>query len=71
MSGFGLVDDVIPEPFGGAHADPDKMAETIKYYLINTLSELNIIDPENRINLRIEKLSKMGFYDEIEVDIHN
>ena len=67
MSGFGLVDDVIPEPLGGAHADPEKMAETLKYYLIETLSDLNKINFEDRINLRIEKLSNMGFYDEIDV----
>ncbi len=71
MSGFGLVDDVIPEPFGGAHAHHEKMAEIIKYYLINTLNELNVLKPDERVNLRIEKLSKMGFYDEIEVNTHS
>ncbi len=64
MSGFGLVDDVIPEPLGGAHADPEKMAETLKEYLVKSLEELNAIGPETRINNRIEKFSKMGFYDE-------
>jgi len=68
MSGFGLVDDVIPEPVGGAHSDHEQMAETLKYYLLETLAVLNGIDPETRINQRIEKLSKMGFYDEIEVN---
>jgi acetyl-CoA carboxylase carboxyl transferase subunit alpha len=66
MSGFGLVDDVVKEPLGGAHADHERMAETLKYYLINTLAELNKIDPDERINQRIEKFSKMGFYDEVE-----
>jgi len=69
MSSFGLVDDVIPEPIGGAHSDPEKMAETLKYYLINSLSDLNKINPDDRINLRIEKLSKMGFYDETDIAI--
>ena len=66
MSGFGLVDDVIPEPLGGAHSDHEKMADTLKYYLIETLAELNKFTPDERINLRIEKLSKMGFYDELD-----
>ena len=66
MNGFGLVDDVIPEPPGGAHSDPDKMAETIKEYLLASLEELNKLSPEERINQRIEKFSKMGFYDEVE-----
>ncbi len=71
MSSFGLVDDVIPEPLGGAHADPEKMAETLKYYLINNLTDINKINAEERINLRIEKLSNMGFYDEIDVATDN
>jgi len=67
MSGFGLVDDVIPEPLGGAHANHEEMAETLKEYLISTIAQLSTIDPETRVNQRIEKLSGMGFYDEIEV----
>jgi acetyl-CoA carboxylase carboxyl transferase subunit alpha len=68
MSGFGLVDDVIPEPLGGAHADPEKTAAILKEYLLKSLHELHAIDPETRIEQRIEKFSKMGFYDEIEVE---
>ena len=69
MSGFGLVDDVIPEPLGGAHADPEKMAETLKYYLITAIASLKSLSPAARIDQRIEKLSKMGFYDEVEVAV--
>jgi len=64
MSGFGLVDDVIPEPFGGAHTDPEAMAATLKNYLSTTLSALNKIPAEQRILDRIDKFSKMGFYEE-------
>jgi acetyl-CoA carboxylase carboxyl transferase subunit alpha len=66
MSGFGLVDDVIPEPVGGAHADHEQMAITLKAYLVKTLAGLLKTDPETRINQRIEKFSKMGSYDEVE-----
>ncbi len=65
MSQFGLVDDVLPEPLGGAHSDPEQMAATIKQYLIDSIAELNKLDPETRISNRIEKFSKMGFYDEV------
>src|ERR1700759_2177656 len=67
MSGFGLADDVIPEPLGGAHANPEEMAERLKAYLVKTLAELNKKKPEQRIDERIEKFSKMGFYDELPV----
>lgn len=63
MSGFGLVEDVIPEPLGGAHADPEKMADTLKQYLYNSIAELNKIGAETRIAQRIDKFSKMGFYE--------
>ncbi len=65
MSSFGLVDDVIPEPLGGAHADPEKMAETLKNYLVTSIASLEKLSPELRIEQRIEKMSRMGFYDEI------
>lgn len=65
MNSFGLVDDVIPEPLGGAHAKPEEMAQALQQYLIKTLAELYNIKPETRIDQRIEKFSKMGFYDEV------
>lgn len=71
MSGFGLVDDVIPEPIGGAHFDPDQMAETLKAYLIKSLAELDKLSPDTRINQRIDKFSSMGFYDEVETLVNN
>ncbi len=65
MSSFGLVDGVLPEPVGGAHAKPEEMAETLKNYLLKTLSELTVKSADQRIEERIEKFSKMGFYDEL------
>jgi len=65
MSSFGLVDGVIPEPVGGAHAYPEEMAAALKKFLQKTLKELGNIDPDERIRQRIEKFSAMGFYDEI------
>lgn len=67
MSGFGLVDDVIPEPIGGAQTDPEQMAATLKQYLLKSIHELMPMDAETRINQRIEKFSAMGFYDEVAV----
>jgi len=64
MSEFGLVDEVLPEPIGGAHAQPEAMAETLKAYILKTIASLKKINAEKRINQRIEKFSKMGFYEE-------
>ncbi|GBL35767.1 acetyl-coenzyme A carboxylase carboxyl transferase subunit alpha [Filimonas sp.] len=65
MNSFGLVDGVIAEPLGGAHTYPEEMAVVLKKYLVKTLKELLAIDPEKRIADRIEKFSKMGFYEEV------
>ncbi len=64
MRGFGLVDEVLPEPLGGAHTAPEAMAGTLKDYLVRTLAELQPLAPETRIQQRIEKFSKMGFWEE-------
>lgn len=64
MKNFGLVDDVLKEPNGGAHARPEEMAATLKQYLTGTINELNTLSPEKRVADRIEKFSGMGFYQE-------
>lgn len=69
MKGFGLVDGIIPEPLGGAHARPEEMAHALKQHLLVTLGELNNIDTETRVQQRIEKFSRMGFYDELPEEV--
>ncbi|RYF88668.1 MAG: acetyl-CoA carboxylase carboxyl transferase subunit alpha, partial [Chitinophagaceae bacterium] len=64
MLGFGLVDDVIPEPLGGAHWDYDEAAALLKHYLVPTIKQLQTIDPDTRVRNRIEKFEKMGFWEE-------
>jgi acetyl-CoA carboxylase carboxyl transferase subunit alpha len=65
MKGFNLVDDVLKEPIGGAHARPEEMAAIVKDYLVKTIANLQSLDAETRIQQRIDKFSKMGFYDEV------
>jgi acetyl-CoA carboxylase carboxyl transferase subunit alpha len=65
MKGFGLVDDIIPEPAGGAHWDYMEAAQILKNYLAEIIKELKTIPTEQRINERIEKFGKMGFWEEI------
>jgi acetyl-CoA carboxylase carboxyl transferase subunit alpha len=65
MKGFNLVDDVIQEPLGGAHSNPLEMATRLKDYLIKSLAELSKKDAEKRIEERISKFEKMGFYEEL------
>jgi acetyl-CoA carboxylase carboxyl transferase subunit alpha len=68
MKGFGLVDELIPEPIGGAHWDYDEASAILKSYLVKNLDSVIRIPAEDRINNRIEKFSKMGFWEEESVD---
>ncbi|WP_026947458.1 acetyl-CoA carboxylase carboxyltransferase subunit alpha [Algoriphagus marincola] len=60
MKGNGLIDEIIPEPLGGAHRDLITMSETIKDTILKTLKELDKQKPEKRIDQRIEKFCSMG-----------
>ena len=64
MLGFGLIDGIIPEPVGGAHWDYNEAATILKNYLIPVIQELKQQTPEQRVNNRIEKFCKMGFWEE-------
>ena len=64
MIEFGLVDGMIPEPSGGAHWDYDAAAQILKQHLLPVLAELKKISAEERIQQRIEKYGKMGFWEE-------
>lgn len=64
MLGFGLIDGIIPEPVGGSHWDYNESAQILKEYLIPVIKELKQIPPADRVNMRIEKFGKMGFWEE-------
>jgi len=66
MKSFGLVDEIVPEPDGGAHWDYDQAAELLKQSIVNAINEFRNMNPEERINQRIEKFEKMGFWDVVE-----
>jgi len=66
MLKFGLVDGIIPEPIGGSHWDYDQAASILKAFLLPVIKELKAIPPEQRVEQRIEKFGKMGFWDEVD-----
>jgi acetyl-CoA carboxylase carboxyl transferase subunit alpha len=60
MVKLGLVDDVIPEPAGGAHEDYDESARLLRERLVSTLGELSKLGSNELIQRRYEKFRKMG-----------
>ena len=57
---FGLIDDIVPEPAGGAHTDPAAAAENLREYLRRYLDELSTLDAGQLVDHRYMKFRKMG-----------
>lgn len=55
-----LIDVLVKEPDGGAHTNYDEIFKTVKTEIIKQIKALSKINPEKRIEKRIEKFSKMG-----------
>ncbi|WP_256001872.1 MULTISPECIES: acetyl-CoA carboxylase carboxyltransferase subunit alpha [Pedobacter] len=60
MYSNGLIDGIIREPLGGAHQNPEQMAETMKAQIISDLKELKEMDKDQMIAARIDKFCAMG-----------
>ncbi|HEY1375954.1 MAG TPA: acetyl-CoA carboxylase carboxyltransferase subunit alpha [Gemmataceae bacterium] len=61
---LGVIDDVIPEPLGGAHRDPREMGATLKTYLLRYLRELSQIPIDDLLDGRYRKFRAMGVVDD-------
>ncbi|MCG6976396.1 MAG: acetyl-CoA carboxylase carboxyltransferase subunit alpha [Acidiferrobacterales bacterium] len=61
---LGLVDEILPEPLGGAQRDTDAMAATLKSALIASVKELVKIEPDRLADLRYQRLMKFGVFEE-------
>ena len=59
-----LVDQVVPEPLGGAHRDPDLMADRLKAALLDNLEHLMDLSVETLVNDRYQRLLGHGVYKE-------
>lgn len=65
MLDFGLIDEIVKEPLGGAHADPEGMAKILKKHIKKELTELLDEKPETRIKKRLAKYSRMGQFKKV------
>ena len=57
---LGLVDEIIPEPLGGAHKEPDEVAGRIADCIENQLDELEALDPDDLLDKRYQRLLAYG-----------
>ncbi|HSR87467.1 MAG TPA: acetyl-CoA carboxylase carboxyltransferase subunit alpha [Pontiella sp.] len=58
-----LADEIVPEPKGGAHANPAAMAENLKAALLRNLDELSMQSPEELMQDRYDKFRAMGIFE--------
>jgi len=59
-----LVDDIIPEPLGGAHYDKATTFKTVEQYIMKAYNELKDLSTTELVAQRMDKYSKMGEYKE-------
>ena len=60
----GLVDEIIPEPLGGAHRDMNQMAKTLKSSLISVLNKVIAVPLERLLEQRYDRLMHYGEFEE-------
>ncbi len=59
---LGVIDEIVKEPLGGAHRDPQRMAGILKEVAERDLRELEKIDIEDLLRIRYEKFRRMGTF---------
>ena len=57
-----VIDEIIPEPLGGAHTNPEEMAGTIKERILENLNAIIDLDPNELLTKRYQKFRRLGRY---------
>lgn len=60
-----IVDDIVPEPLGGAHKDKKTMGENLKKSIFKSLNKLKKLSGEELVNQRYDRFRDIGYYSEI------
>ena len=61
---LGICDEVIKEPLGGAHRNPDEIADSLKNAILKYIKELKTIDPDSFLENRIHRYDRMGVFND-------
>jgi len=59
-----LIDEIVPEPTGGAHRNHQEMATTLKGFLVKAFERLNRVPVEELLEQRYQKFRRMGVFEE-------
>jgi len=63
MLRLGIISEVLEEPLGGAHRDPEAAARTVEQYLVRTLDELSAIPLDSLVEERYARYRALGVYE--------
>lgn len=61
---LGIIEEVLPEPDGGAHRDPEQTASTVERWIVDSIRELREIPVQTLIDQRYERFRKLGRFQE-------
>ncbi|WP_416668097.1 acetyl-CoA carboxylase carboxyltransferase subunit alpha [Egbenema bharatensis] len=65
LKNLGILDQILPEPVGGAHSAPLEAAASLKQALLQNLNELSTMTHQQRRNLRYQKFRNIGIFAEV------
>jgi acetyl-CoA carboxylase carboxyl transferase subunit alpha len=64
LKDLGIIDEIVPEPSGGAHSNPLEAAALLKGVLLENLEKLSQMSPGQRQELRYQKFRRIGSFEE-------
>jgi acetyl-CoA carboxylase carboxyl transferase subunit alpha len=67
LKSLGVIDEVIPEPLGGAHREPREMGTALKAYLVKAIRELRTRKTDRLLDERYAKFRRIGVFEEPEL----
>ena len=59
---LGIIDEVVPEPLGGAHRDPQQMCQNLKEVVVRNLKQLQSLNKEDLLKARYKKYRSIGSF---------
>jgi acetyl-CoA carboxylase carboxyl transferase subunit alpha len=66
LTEVGIVDEIVPEPIGGAHRDPETTYQSVGAAVAEALDELEDLDTNTLLDRRLEKFDALGAYESAE-----
>ncbi len=64
----GVVDQIVPEPIGGAHRDPEQLFATTGQAIAQVMNELSQLSVPDLLDARLQNLDSMGIFEEAEAE---